>query len=55
MSIEAWFEDLQMLCNRFSHLGMGADLAALSITELRGLHSLLRRLAGKSDDSKISG
>lgn len=50
MSIEAWLEDLQMLCNRFSYLGIGAEnLAALSITELRDLHSFLCRFAGKND------
>lgn len=40
-----WFERLQMLCNRFSYLGMGADLAALSIIELWGLYLFLSRLA----------
>lgn len=40
-----WLERLQMLCNRFSHLGIGADLAALSIVEARGLYLYLSRLA----------
>lgn len=40
-----WLERLQMLCNRFSYLGMGADLASLSIIELWGLYLFLSRLA----------
>lgn len=40
-----WLERLQMLCNRFVHLGMGADLAALSVIELWGLYLFLSRLA----------
>ena len=44
MNNETW-ERLQMLCNRFSYLGMGADLAALSINEAWGLYLFLSRLA----------
>lgn len=40
-----WLERLQMLCNRFSHMGIGADLAALSLVEAWGLYRLLSRLA----------
>ena len=43
MNSETW-EHLQMLCNRFSYLGLGADLAALSITEAWGLYLFLSRL-----------
>lgn len=45
MSSETWIERLQTLCNRFSHLGVSADLAALSIIELWGLYLFLTRLA----------
>jgi hypothetical protein len=44
VSDEKWLERLQMLCERFSHLGMGADLAALSLIELWGLFCYLNRL-----------
>ena len=40
-----WMNRLQTLCERFSYLGMGADLAALSIIELWGLYLFLSRLA----------
>jgi len=40
-----WPERLQSLSARFSHLGMGADLAALSIIEAWGLYCFLSRLA----------
>ena len=43
---EAWLERLQTLLGRFSHLGVGADIASLSIIELWGLYLFLRRLAG---------
>jgi hypothetical protein len=46
MSDEAWQKHLQCLCERFSHLGMGANLAALSIIEAWGLSRSLRRLTG---------
>lgn len=44
MSSEAWLESLQTLCARFSHLGIGADLAALSLIELWGLYLYLSHL-----------
>jgi len=47
MNNEAWLERLQMLCNRLSHLGMGVDLASLSIVELWGVYCFLSRLAGE--------
>jgi hypothetical protein len=40
-----WMERLQSLSVRFSHLGIGADLAALSIVEAWGLYLFLSRLA----------
>lgn len=47
MSDDAWQERLQTLLERFSHLGMGADIAALSIIELWGVYRFLRCLAGE--------
>jgi hypothetical protein len=41
---ETWLERLQAFCARFSHLGMGADMAALSLCELWGLYCYLSRL-----------
>lgn len=40
-----WRERLHMLCNRFAHLGTGADIAALSAIEAWGLYRFLSRLA----------
>ncbi len=40
-----WLERLQCLSVRFSHLGIGADLAALSVIEAWGLYCFLSRLA----------
>jgi hypothetical protein len=45
MNSETWLERLQTLSVRFSHLGIGADLATLSLIELRGLYLFLSRLA----------
>jgi hypothetical protein len=45
MGNEAWPERLQILCARFSYLGVGADVSALSLIEARGLYLLLSRLA----------
>ena len=45
MNDETRVERLQTLLNRFSHLGIGADLAALSVIELWGLYCYLSRLA----------
>ena len=39
-----WLEYLQMFCERFSHLGIGADPGALSLVELWGLYCYLARL-----------
>ncbi len=41
-----WPEHLTMLAARFSHLGFGPDLAALTVAEAWGLYSYLTRLAG---------
>ncbi len=45
MNNEHWLESLQMLCARFSYIGMGPDIAALSLIELWGLYRFLLRLA----------
>lgn len=45
MNSETWIERLQTLLERFPHLGIGADIAALSIIELWGLYCFLLRLA----------
>ncbi|CAG1013312.1 hypothetical protein ANAEL_04666 [Anaerolineales bacterium] len=45
MNSETWLKRLQTLCNRFAHLGMGADITALSIIELWGVYLFLSRLA----------
>ena len=41
-----WTEHLVMLAARFSQLGFGPDLAALTVAEAWGLYSYLTRLAG---------
>jgi hypothetical protein len=45
MNNEVWLERMQTLCNRLSHLGIGADLAALSLIEAWALYLFLSRLA----------
>lgn len=40
-----WVERLQCLSARFSYLGIGADLATLSIVEAWGMYRFLSRLA----------
>lgn len=45
MNNQDWMERLQCLSVRFSHLGVGADIAALSIVEAWGLYLYLSRLA----------
>lgn len=44
MNDEAWLQRLRCLCERFSHLGIGTDLAGLSMIELWGLYCYLTRL-----------
>ena len=45
MHSETWMVRLQCLTVRFSDLGIGADLATLSIVEAWGLYLFLSRLA----------
>ena len=40
-----WLIRLQSLSVQFSHLGLGADMAGLSLTELWGVYCYLSRLA----------
>ena len=44
MNSESWLERLEMLLMRFSHLGIGADVASLSLIELWALYCYLSRL-----------
>ncbi|SEN42931.1 hypothetical protein [Nitrosomonas marina] len=44
MSHETWLERLEMLLVRFSHLGIGADVASLGLIELWSLYVYLSRL-----------
>ena len=41
-----WLQHLQTLVARFSHLGIDADIDALSLCELWALYCYLSRLAG---------
>ena len=40
-----WFKRLQMLTARFSYLGIGADIASLSLIDAWALYLHLSRLA----------
>ncbi len=42
---ETWLQQLEMLLIRFSHLGIGADIASLSMIELWAVYLHLSRLA----------
>lgn len=41
---ESWLERLEMLLARFSHLGIGADVASFSLIEFLSLYVYLSRL-----------
>lgn len=45
MNDETWQHRLHTLLERFSSLGIGADIAALSLIDLWGLYCYLSRLA----------
>jgi hypothetical protein len=45
MNGATWLDDLSSLLARFSGMGIGADIAAMSLCELSGLYSFLRRIA----------
>jgi hypothetical protein len=41
-----WQDDLNRLLWRFSGLGIGVDIASMSLTELWDVYCLLKRLTG---------
>lgn len=43
-----WLERLQWLLNRFSGLGITADIGAMGLVDLWSLYCLLNRLAGEA-------
>lgn len=45
MKPDDWLERLESLTVRFSHLGIGADLTALSLIDAWGVYLFLSRLA----------
>jgi hypothetical protein len=45
MSSPDWLSELNALLARYADMGIGADAAAMSLTELWGLYCFLRRLA----------
>lgn len=45
MSNDTWLDKLQCLITRLAYLGIGSDIAALSIVEAWGLYCFLTRLA----------
>jgi hypothetical protein len=49
VSAASWVGRLQGLAFRFSSLGIGPDLAGLTLAEAWAMYRLLRRLAGDVD------
>lgn len=47
MDNDDWLKALQGLLVRFSSLGIGPDVASLSMVELWGLYCYLKRMAGE--------
>ena len=45
MSVPAWVNELEALSVRFSHLGVSADLASLTLAEAWAVLQFLRRIA----------
>ena len=45
MNDDTWLDRLQCLITRFTYLGIGSDIAALSLIEAWGLYRHLTRLA----------
>jgi hypothetical protein len=45
MSRPDWLNELESLVTRFPHMGVGADLAALTLIEAWGVLQMLRKLA----------
>ena len=46
MNRDPWLTELENLLVRFSSIGIGADVAGMTLCELWGLYCLLRRMAG---------
>ena len=46
MNDDSWLEHLQMLLVRFSHLGIGDDVAKMTLTDVWALYRFLSRLRG---------
>lgn len=40
-----WLKELELLAWRFTHLGIGPDLAGMTLCELAGVYAYLARLA----------
>lgn len=40
-----WLKELELLAWRFAHLGIGPDLAGMTLAELAGLYAYLSALA----------
>ena len=49
MNAPAWLEDLQTLAARCTGLGIGPDLASLTLAGAWGLYRFLARMAGGAD------
>ena len=47
MNNENWLNDLYALIQRFLYMGIDADIASLTVTELWGLYLYLKRLGGE--------
>ena len=45
MSAPTWLNELEALSERFSHLGVSADLASLTLAEAWAVLQYLRRVA----------
>ncbi len=40
-----WLKELELLAWRFAHLGIGPDLAGMTLAELAGVYVFLMRMA----------
>jgi hypothetical protein len=49
MNAPTWLEKLEWLVVRFSHLGVTADMASMTMIELWALYRFLSGLAGKAE------
>jgi hypothetical protein len=45
MNHSIWLTDLNLLLVRYSYMGIGADIASMSLLELWGVYRYLLRLA----------